>query len=427
MIAPCIDDLGKRAEKGGGGESEALRKGLLSFIEKPILESYPEEGIMKRVFCFLVGISFLVSCGAKQPKIDKVIEDGVEVVLNHLEPYVLKGQPSRLVINEETRIDFEKAEYSGLGLKEPDYADADSQGNIYVVEQYSDSEFFIYKFSSTGGFIKRLGKKGQGPGELQGISSLVVNENDHILISDRSAGKVVEFDAEGNLINETKVRYVVQEVVPLENGNYIGRRTAKDSSESRKWFVCLFNADFEEVKKLDSFDMSAYVPGKPTPGTIISFYWRVANGKIYIGNEQRGYELWVYDLEGNLLRKIRKEYKPVPYPEEFKKQTEALAARQPAMNLVPRQDTPPFNSFFSDDEGRLYVMTYEQGTNQDEYIHDVFSKDGVLVARVSLGKYGIMGRALNHLRATATNGNFYRVAFKENGYPELIVYRMAWN
>jgi hypothetical protein len=97
------------------------------------------------------------------------------------------------------------------------------------------------------------------------------------------------------------------------------------------------------------------------------------------------------------------------------------------MNLVPRQDTPPFNSFFPDDEGRLYVMTYEQGTNQDEYIHDVFSKDGVLVARVSLGKYGIMGRALNHLRATATNGNFYRVAFKENGYPELIVYRMAWN
>lgn len=382
---------------------------------------------MKRQICFLAGLSILVSCGARQPKVEKVTEDGVEVILNHFEPYGIKGQPAHLVLNEMTRIDFEKAEYSGLGLKAPDYAEADSQGNIYVVEQYSDSEYFVYKFSPAGVFLNKIGKRGQGPGELQGISSLVVDKNGHILISDRSAGKVVALDADGGLIKETKVRYVVQEVIPLENGNYIGRRTAKDPSESRQWFVCLFDADFEEIKKLDSFDMSAYVPGKPTPGTTISFYWRVVNGKIYIGNEQRGYELWVYDLEGNLIRKIRKDYKPVPYPEEFKRQTETLAARQPALKLIPRQDTPPFNSFFPDNEGRLYVMTYEQGTNKDEFIHDVFSKDGVLIARVPLGKYGILGRSLNHLRATASNGNFYRVAFKENGYPELIVYRMAWD
>ena len=382
---------------------------------------------MKRPFSCLIGILLLLCCGGRQPEVDKVIEDGVEVVLNHFEPYVLKGEPSHLVLNEETRIDFEKEEYSGLGLKEPDFAEADSQGNIYVVEQYPASEFFIYKFSPTGAFIKKFGKKGQGPGELQGISGLIVNKSGHILISDRSAGKLLEFDADGNLVKETKVRYVVQEVVPLENGNYIARRTAKDSSEGRHWFLCLFNPDFEEVKKLDSFDMSAYVPGKPTPGTIISFYWRVAGNKIYIGNEQRGYDIWVYDLDGNLLRKIRKEYKPAPYSEEFKKQTEELAARQPTLNLFALQDMPPFNSFFPDDEGRLYVMTYEQGQSKDEIIHDVFNKDGVLVARVPLGKYGIMGRALNHLRATAMNGRFYRLRFKENGYPELIVYRMSWD
>lgn len=381
---------------------------------------------MKKLFSCLVVISFLVSCGGKQPKVDKVIQDGVEIVLNHHEPYILKGQPSHLNLKEETRIDFEQAKYSGLGLKEPDFAEADSQGNIYVVEQYSSSDFFVYKFSPTGEFVKKLGKKGQGPGEVQGISGVVVNKSGHLLIADRSTGKLLEFDADGNLVKETKAHHVMQEVVPLENGNYLARRTAKDSSEGRYWFLCLFNSDFEEIKKLDSFDMSVYVPGKPNPGTIISFYWRVANDRIYIGNEQRGYELWEYDLDGNLLRKIRKEYKPTPYPEDFKKQTEMLAARQPDLNLTVLQDMPPFNSFFPDDEGRLYVMTYEQGQSQDEIIHDVFNKDGVLVARVPLGKYGILGRALNHLRATAKNGKFYRVAFKENGYPEVIVYRMLW-
>src|SRR4030066_1319922 len=114
---------------------------------------------MKRQLCFLVGLSILISCGAKQPKVDKVIEDGVEVVLNHIEPYKLKGQPSHLDLVEEMRIDFEKEEYSGLGLKEPDFAEADSQGNIYVVEQYSVSEFFIYKFTPPGGFSKTWGNK----------------------------------------------------------------------------------------------------------------------------------------------------------------------------------------------------------------------------------------------------------------------------
>ena len=381
---------------------------------------------MKKLLWFFVGMSLLAACGGKEPRVDKVIEDGIEVVLNHLEPYRLKGQPAVLRLEEEIRLDFENEKYSGLGLKEPDFAEADSQGNIYVVEQYSASDFFIYKFSPNGEFMKKLGRKGQGPGEIQGINGLVIDKSGHLLIADRSASKLLELDADGNLVKEAKAHHVMREVVPLKNGNYLARRTAKDASEGRHWFLCLFNSDLEEIKKLDAFDMSAYAPGKPNPGTIISFTWRVAGDRIYIGNEQRGYELWVYDLDGNLIRKIRKDYRPIPYPEEFRKQTEELAARQPDLNLVSRQDTPPFNSFFPDDEGRLYVMTYERGQSQDEIIHDVFNKDGVLIARVPLGKYGIMGRSLNPLRATATNGKFYRVTFKENGYPELIVYRMVW-
>ena len=88
---------------------------------------------MNKAICYFVGLGLLVSCGGKQLIVDKKYEDGVEVVLNHIEPYKLKGQPSHLDLVEEMRIDFEKEEYSGLGLKEPDFAEADSQGNIYVV------------------------------------------------------------------------------------------------------------------------------------------------------------------------------------------------------------------------------------------------------------------------------------------------------
>jgi hypothetical protein len=152
----------------------------------------------------------------------------------------------------------------------------------------------------------------------------------------------------------------------------------------------------------------------------------VAHGKIYVGNEKRGYEIWEYDSNGNLQRKIRKKYTPAEYPEEFKKQTEILAERQPALNLYAAEYTPPFNSFFIDDDGRLFVMTYEQREDKQEFIHDIFNSDGIFIARKSIGISSILGRALNHLRATAKNNRYYRLRYKENGFVELVVYKMVW-
>jgi hypothetical protein len=48
------------------------------------------------------------------------------------------------------------------------------------------------------------------------------------------------------------------------------------------------------------------------------------------------------------------------------------------------------------------------------------------MARVPLGKYGILGRSLNPLKATSENGRFYQVRFKKSGYAEVIAYRMVW-
>jgi hypothetical protein len=381
---------------------------------------------MKKFSCFIFGLVVVMSCGTKQPRIDKIYEGGVEVVLNHLEPYTLIGGPVHLLLENDITIDLEKEEYSGLGLKMPEFVDADSKGNIFITERYGASEYFINKFDSNGKFLKKIGKKGQGPGEIQAVRTLLVDRHDRIRIFDGSALKVVDFDSEGNLIEETRIPHGLTFVYPLANGNYLAMRYPKDKSETYGMYLDLYDPDFKEIKRLDVYDMSDLTPGKKNHGLIVPFHWRVSGERIFVGNGQRGYEIQVFDLEGKLLRKIRKEYKPVQYPEEFRKQTERIIAANPAANLYVIKNMPPFNSFFIDDGGRLFVMTYEQGENKDEFIHDIFNPDGVFIGRVSLGKYGILGRALNHLNATAANGRFYRLTFKESGYPEVIVYRMEW-
>ena len=380
---------------------------------------------MRKLVGILLGVGFLTWCGGRERQVDKTFEDGVEVVLNHLEPYELKGEPSHLRLEEEIRIDFEKEEYSDLGLKEPDIVEADSRGDIFVVEKSPDSEYFIYKFNPDGHFITKFGRKGQGPGEVQRIWNLLLDKNDRLIITDPNVNKAVEFDAEGRLVKETKLAPGLLDVLPLPNGNFLGRRYPRKDSDPIGMYLCLFDPGFKELKLIDFYDMSEFAPGKKQPGLIVHFYWRVAGDRIYVGNGSRGYEIRVWDLDGNLLRKFRKEFNHVAYPEEFRLQTEKIIAAG-NKDLFVAKDMPPVNSFFIDEAGRLFAMTYEQGASQDEYIHDVFNEDGILIARVPLGKYGILGRALNPQRATAKNGRFYRLRFKESGYPELIVYRMVW-
>ncbi|MBE3124692.1 MAG: 6-bladed beta-propeller [Acidobacteria bacterium] len=381
---------------------------------------------MKRVCCCLLGISFLVSCGGKQPQIDKVIEDGVEVVLNHINPYIVSEKPMSFRLEEELRIDLATEEFVNLGISFPDQVHVDSAGNIYIFDRQRKSEYFIFKFDKSGRFVRSMGRFGQGPGEIQGVTSIGINSRDEIWTNSSGTRKIVVYNREGNLIRESRYAPVWWATTLLENGGYIVLGNIKETSPAGTGFhLRLFDAGFHEVKLLDFYDMSRLRSGGRTTGLIVSLHWKVHKDRIFIGNDQRGYEILVYDLGGRLLRKIRKEYVPVQYPENFRKDTEIMAKRRP--EIYAPDYTPPFNSFFIDDNGYLFVMTYEKGAEPDEYLHDIFNEESIFVGRVSLGLSGSMGRALNHMHAVAEGDRYYRMRFKEDDYPELIVYRMVWN
>ena len=44
-------------------------------------------------FLFLAMTLFFISCGPKEDSVERIIEDGVEVVINRLEPHTIKGEP----------------------------------------------------------------------------------------------------------------------------------------------------------------------------------------------------------------------------------------------------------------------------------------------------------------------------------------------
>lgn len=329
-----------------------------------------------------------------------------------------------LNLEKELSIDLAREDIGKLGLADIYNFGVDSAGNIYVLNG-KPVEYFIFKFDGKGHFLKSFGKKGQGPGELQWTLSIRCDSQDNVIVSDPEIRKNIVFDPQGKLIRETAFQKDVYALYPLDNEKYISywRKWTSPTEDHFNYYFGLSGPGLNGVRVLDSCKW-------PNPrkygirGNRMNrvFNWKTSGSRIYVGNEDRGYEFLVFDLEGNLLRKIRKDHEPIEIQlsEDNKKK---IIAERPGIKVVFPEFWTPFGSFFVDDENRLYVQTYETGENQKDYLYDIFNQKGIYISRKSLPiklAVDIEGDAV------VKKDRLYCVQEKESGYKELAVYRMMW-
>ena len=172
---------------------------------------------MNRLFCCLLGISLLASCGSKQPQIDRIREGGVEVVINHVEPYRIKGQPSTFSLEKVFSIDTERTDLAEAGMGSAGEWDADDEGNVYIVG-FKNEWNFIYRFDSSGRLLGSFGRRGQGPGELQWPFLSGIVSAGRIALTD-NMHKFIVYDLNGKVLQETRLlRQPAQHIDPRGNG-----------------------------------------------------------------------------------------------------------------------------------------------------------------------------------------------------------------
>ncbi len=265
----------------------------------------------KKHLAYIVALlCFLAFCGPKQDKVERVFEDGVEIVINHLKPYVVKGEPATLHLEEDFTIDTERQDIAEVGLADIRDFDVDSKRNIYFFHQRQFDRSVIHKFDREGNFLKSIGRRGQGPGEIQLPNVMYITETGEIPIQDANKQKLYIFDLEGNLIKETRIESedIIGNLLfyPLRNGNYLKYGEYFDpESQHRQNILQLCNPQFDMIKELDRCDngkVIAFTQEKKvfTPRVFIA---QVSDARIYVGHEKRGYEILVYDLDGRLVKK----------------------------------------------------------------------------------------------------------------------------
>lgn len=386
-------------------------------------------------------MSFFIGCGLKQGEVERYVEDGVEVIFNDLEPYKIPGEPSVLHLEKEFSIDTERDKIAELGLTDIHGFDVDSEENIYCFKPPLSQDRLVFKFDKNGKFITSFGRRGQGPGEIQYASYQRITRNDEIPIVDAHGLKLIFFDTNGNLLNESHLTTETASqgiVIPLENGNYLIRRLEGElwginevSEEGYSKLLSLFDSDFNWIKDVDRIHISGQLWATRTSFMMPVYFWEVSEGKIYVGNSQKGYEIRIFDLEGNLIKKIRKKYNRVEFPKEIREDYKRIT-KNPESPFYGRKVSlpdyhPPFQRlFFTDDEGRLFLMTFKKNKNPGEYIFDIFNSDGVFIGRINLDAYVERFTATFPLYAKAMNKRLYCLREKSNGYKELAVYKMLW-
>ncbi|MGD9346538.1 MAG: 6-bladed beta-propeller [Candidatus Aminicenantes bacterium] len=378
---------------------------------------------MKKLLILALFLLLTFGCSPKEPKVEKIIEDGVEVVVNHLVPYTLPGEKTEAVLDKECVIDLEDPAVNDAGLFDIDVFGVDSAGNIYLVVMRTQTDH-IFKFTPDGEFLKAFGQHGSGPGELSRPLHIWVTSDDEVFVADSGNTKLAYFNTVGNFLREKSLRSVVAITHPLDNGKFLtfGMVMPDEGQDYLEYPLNLCDEKLEVIKALESFRLENFRVTKRMRGTQPGFGFATSNDRVYTMNEGRGYEVHVHDLEGNLVRKIRKGYTPVKVSEDEKKRAlERLNEFQRQYTYFP-ENYPPCRSLFSDDQGRLFVVTYEPGVNPGENMVDVFNAEGAFFGRVS---WNIL-QSNTPIAAFIKSQRLYCLREKPSGYKQFVVEKIDW-
>lgn len=365
---------------------------------------------------------FLFSFCSPQEKVDRIYEEGVEVVLNHQEPYKIGGISS-FSLEETFKIDTENEKTENLGLFDIKSFIVNTKGKIFILRNVKGKGDFIFKFDESGEFVKSFAPPGQGPGELQVPQFIAVDSENNILITDAARRKLIAYDPYGVFINDYEMTRGYNRVDSGPRSHMLGIYSHMDSEKGISVYsssLKLLNPRLEVIQEIEKMKFKM----KPGKIRLIEplFCWSASRDNIYMANEERGYEIRVYDLNGKLISKIKKEYTKIPVSQQYKKKKLKSFPEHLRARLYFPEFFPPFQSFIAGSKGKLLVATFEKGNEPGEFMFDIFNEDGVSIGRKSLNIWIWEG----HVYAQMKDNKLYALKEKPNGYKELALYEMKW-
>jgi hypothetical protein len=327
-------------------------------------------------------VVFLISGWGLWAQKTKVV-DGATIITNGKNPNPQKGVPSNVRWEEDFTIGTGDNPEQSFALVSAFVVD--EEGIIYALDT-QDTKVKIY--DGSGNFLKLFGQKGQGPGEFDTPVSLHLSPEDELVVEDAIGRRLVFFTKEGKFIKNLSMAAQLGVVNTLMDG--MGGFIAREMGfEGNQMFFEMkkYDREFSPLFSIDKINFPLPLPGsgnKINVMDIMAIYQFDIDGNILYGRNL-DYEIKVLSPEGKHIRSIRKEYEPVKVTEEDITTMLKMIPNVGAGNIKDMiefpKDFPPYQFFTLDEEGRLFVKTWEKGKNENEFVFDVFDAEGRYIER----------------------------------------------
>jgi hypothetical protein len=248
------------------------------------------------------------------------------------------------------------------------------ENQLYICEFTSISIYSLDDFS----LVKRFGRKGEGPMEFKGSTS-VNCQTDRLIIS--STGKISIFNKDGEFIEEMKNNNLfIRGFKPIQD-KYVAEKN--NFREKRKIVLC--DSKLAIIKDLFE-EKTAERPGVIFGCTLDVHTYK---NKIYISGG-KNFTLDVFDIDGKRLFSVNRDYKLIKFTDDHKHKFLESYRKNP----VTKQFYTHFKkkAIFSDyfpairkfivADGKIYVHTYKVKNNKTEFF--IFEENGKFLKAVYL-------------------------------------------
>lgn len=373
---------------------------------------------MKKHLLFILILGFFfqfTSCQQENTKWKGTIEDkdGVIIVKNPKEP--IYGEDI-FSLTEDLSIGRAEGqeEYMFLGISS---IDVDEKENIYVADSVSAH---IRVFDRHGQYIRTIGRKGQGPGEMQMPYYVQITSKNELLVQDFGARRLLYYALNGNFLRQSvSGRTGFPLLIKMDSfGNFIGIVTLAPPPLGGKIFQ-KYDPDINVIKtiaeekqgKKGIFDI-----GKT------SCYCDISPSDNIIWGDSKEYVLQILNPQGVQIKRILKDPNPLRFTEKDKEMYEHRYAEpiQAGYELKLPSHFPAFKDIFVDEKERIFVQTYQHLEGEENlFYHEVFDPEGKYIARVPVPAN------LNRNSVWKTN-RLYTIDEDAAGLPVVKRYQISW-
>ena len=280
--------------------------------------------------------------------------------------------------------------------------DIDGQGRIFVLDFQAQE---VSAFDPDGRFVRTIGSKGAGPGEFEQALAVDVSETGDILVMQMIKAQLSIFDPDGRYLRTESIGNPGVGLRPYEDGfDFKGRYNAIVFSISERGESQVMARFDQSLAPLDTIaipespvEREAFThvtaDGRASIAARIpfqgSFVWRFApTGNLWT-LATRDYELVELTPRGETRRRVFRAHEPVPVTEEEMTEVSEgfqwFISRGGTVDWARIPDTKPaVVSFFSDDEGNLWVKRQAIVPEDEGRLFDLFGPEGRYLAELRL-------------------------------------------